>query len=282
MSTQKTRNMSVIFKPQNHSYESLDPAESIKWTSVTKFVSMFKQPFDPVAQSIKSSKNKKSKWYGIPPEEIQKHWAAEGERAVTNGSFYHDEREADLLQIDTIQRQGVNVPIVKPIVMHDGIKHAPVQRLVEGIYPEHFVYLKSAGLCGQSDRVEVVRGVVDVIDYKTNKEIKKESFKNWEGISQKMTGPCSHLDDCNFNHYSLQLSAYMYMILKHNPLYKPGKILIHHIIFQKDGEDKFGNPIYKMDDRNRPIVDRVVEYEAPYLKNEIRDMINFLQETKKL
>lgn len=269
--------MSVIFKSSNHSYESLDPNEKIKWTSVTKFVSMFKQPFDPVAQSIKSSQNKKSKWYGIPPEEIQQYWAKEGERAVTAGSFYHNERESDLTSIDTIQRQGVNVPIIKPIMMGD-IKHAPVQRLVEGIYPEHFVYLKSAGLCGQSDRVEVVRGIVDIIDYKTNKEIKKTSFVNWEGKSQKMTGPCSHLDDCNFNHYGLQLSCYLYMILKHNPLYKPGKLILHHVIFEKGSEDKFGYPIYKVDSEGKPIVKEVVPYEVPYFKTEVRNMINFLQE----
>jgi len=271
--------MSVIFKASNHKYESLDPNERIEWTSVTSFVSLFKQKFDPVAQSIKSSQNKKSKWYGIPPEEIQKHWAAEGERAMSAGTFYHDQRESDITELETINRQGVAIPVIKPIFM-DGVKHAPIQRLTEGIYPEHFAYLKSAGLCGQSDRVEVVKGVVDIIDYKTNKEIKTSSFKNWEGVSQKMLGPCSHLDDCNFNHYALQLSAYMYMILKHNPLYKPGKLVLHHVIFEKDGEDKFGNPIIRKDAKGEPIVKTVVPYEVPYLKNEIRNMISWMQENK--
>lgn len=272
--------MSVIFRAQNHSYESLDPAETIKWISVTKFVGMFKQPFDPVAQSIKSSQNKRSKWYGMPPEDIQKHWADSGERGVNTGSAYHDERESDLLDLDTIQRRGVNVPIVKPIMI-DGIKHAPVQRLTDGIYPEHFIYLKSAGICGQSDRVEVVEGIIDVIDYKTNKEIKKTSFVNWEGKSQKMLGPCAHLDDCNFIHYALQLSCYLYMMLKHNPLYKPGKLVLHHIVFEKLSEDKFGNPIYKLDHQKHPIVKEVIPYEVPYLKSEVRSMIDYLQANKK-
>ena len=57
------------------------------------------------------------------------------------------------------------------------------------------VYLKSAGICGQSDLVEVVNGHVNIIDYKTNKEIKMESFKNWEGISEKMLHPVSNLED---------------------------------------------------------------------------------------
>ena len=44
------------------------------------------------------------------------------------------------------------------------------------------------------------------------KEIKKESYKNWEGISEKMSPPLQNLDDCNFIHYSLQRSIYMYII----------------------------------------------------------------------
>jgi len=272
--------MSVIFQSQNHKYQSLDPNERIDWVSVTSFVGQFKQKFDPVAQSVRSSKNKRSKWYGIDPVEIQRIWSDEGDRAVNAGSWYHDERESDITSIDTIQRSGVAVPIIKPIWEGD-TKYAPNQRLTEGIYPEHFVYLKSAGVCGQSDRVEVVKGVVDVIDYKTNKEIKKNSFVNWEGKSQKMTGPLSHLDDCNFNHYALQLSTYMYIILKHNPQYKVGKQMLHHVIFEKDSEDEFGYPIVKKDTSGNPIVKTVVPYEVPYLKSEVIAMIDYIKTNPK-
>ena len=272
--------MAVIFRAQNHKYESLDPNENINWISVTSFIGMFKQKFDPVEMSIKSSKNKKSKWYGIPPEQIQKYWAEEAERAVTAGTFYHDQRESDVTDLDTIERQGVAIPVFKPIYQ-DGIKHAPIQKLGEGIYPEHFVYLKSAGICGQSDRVEVVKNVVDIIDYKTNKEIKKEGYKSWEGITKKMLGPCSHLDDCNFNHYALQLSAYMYMIIKHNPIYKPGKMVLHHVIFEKESEDSFGNPIHKKNEKGEPIVKTIVPYEVPYYKQEIINMIHWLKDNPK-
>jgi hypothetical protein len=272
--------MAVTFQAENHKYQSLDPDDRIEWTSVTSFVGMFKQKFDPVSQSIKSSQNKRSKWYGMDPKEIQAHWTSETDRAITAGSWYHDQRESDLMSIDTIQRQGVNIPIIKPI-WEGTVKKAPVQRLTEGIYPEHFVYLKSAGVCGQSDRVEVIKDTVDIIDYKTNKEIKLTSFVNWEGNSVKMSGPCSHLDDCNFNHYALQLSIYMYIIIKHNPRYKPGKLMLHHVIFEKQGEDKFGNPILLKDKNNEPIVKTVVPYEAPYMKSEVIAMINYLIDNKK-
>ena len=271
--------MSVIFRAENHKYESLDPEEKIDWLSVTSFVGLFKPKFDPVDRSIKSSKNKKSKWYGIPPEEIRKVWSKETDRAVSAGTFYHDERESDLTEIDTIERQGVALPIVKPIYI-DNVKHAPVQKLSPGIYPEHFIYLKSASICGQSDRVEVVRDIVDIIDYKTNKEIKLSGYKKWDGTIEKMLGPCAHLDNCNFNHYALQLSTYMYMILKHNPQYNPGKLVLHHVIFKKESEDEYGYPIIQKDSTGRPIVESIVPYEVPYLKTEVRNMINWLHDNR--
>jgi len=271
--------MSVKFTVENHLYESLDPNEKIDWLSVTRFLEMFKEKFDPVAISIKCSKNKKSKWYGMDPVIIQGIWSAEGERAADTGNFYHGQREADVIDLDTLDRNGIAIPIIKPIY-EGNVKLAPVQKLVNGIYPEHFVYLKSAGICGQSDRVEVVNNYVDIIDYKTNKEIKREGFKNWEGLTKKMVGPCAHLDDCNYNHYTVQLSLYMHIILKHNPGLKPGKLVLHHIIFEKDYEDAYGYPIYKKDTEGNYIVKTLVPYEVPYLKDEVRAMINWYLQHK--
>lgn len=268
--------MSLIFKPERHEYISLN-GENINWTSVTSFISRFKKPFDADTISVKSSKNKKSKWYGMTPEEIKAAWKSEAKRATDLGTWYHNQREADLCGLSTIEREGVIVPVVKPIES-DGIKHAPEQKLAEGVYPEHMVYLKSAGLCGQSDLVEVVNGKVNITDYKTNKEIKTAGFTNWEGKTEKMLAPLSHLDDCNLNHYTLQLSMYMYIILKHNPKLKPGALHIHHIIFEEAGRDKFDNPIPALDSHGDPIVKDLVLYELPYLKSEVQTLINHHKE----
>jgi hypothetical protein len=205
-------------------------------------------------------------------------WDNEATRATTLGTFYHNQRESDLCSFASIEREGVTVPVFKPYEGENGLKIAPLQKLEPGIYPEHMVYLKSAGLCGQSDLVEVVNGRVNIIDYKTNKEIKTESFKNWEGMSEKMLDPVQHLDDCNFNHYALQLSVYMYIILKHNPKLQAGKIFIHHITFEVDGEDKYGYPISKLDANGEPIVKEVIQMPVPYLYDEVISIINFMKE----
>jgi hypothetical protein len=273
--------MSVLFKQEGHIYESVNPVERIDWLGVTTFVAHFKEPFDPIGQSIKSSRNKRSKWYNIPPEKIREIWNSEGDRASGMGTWYHDQRETDIIEFDTIERDGITVPIFKPVFV-DGIKHAPEQKLVDGVYPEHFVYLKSAGLCGQSDRVEVVNSVVSISDYKTNKELKVNSYKGWDGVPKMMSAPLSHLEDCHLMHYALQLSLYLYVIIKHNPKLKPGKLTIDHVIFEIDHKDEYDNPVYKQDEFGNFIVKEVVPYEVPYLKNEVIAMINYLHENRSL
>ncbi len=268
--------MGLIFKEEGHVYESIDE-DKIDWTSVTSFVGMFKPKFDAKAQAKKSSKNKRSKWYNMTPQEILQAWENESQRAIKLGNFYHNQRESDLLNFKTIEREGVKVPIIKPLFDNDtGVKIAPKQKLDEGVYPEHFVYLKSSSLCGQADLVEVVNGHVNITDYKTNKEIKNKGFKNWEGITAKMYNPLNHLDDCNFNHYSMQMSIYMYIILKHNPKLKPGKLILQHVKFKQLGEDKNGYPINEHID-GEPVLDKVIMYDIPYLRDEVISLIKWLK-----
>jgi len=272
--------MSIKFIPETHSYISLKEEEqNIKWTSVTSVISKFKQPFDAHKIATKVSKQKNSKWYGLSVASIKEIWDKEAKRATDLGTWYHNQREADLCGHDTILVEDKHLPIIKPIEKN-GEKYSPEQVLQEGIYPEHFVYLKSAGLCGQSDLVEVVNGKINIIDFKSNKEIKFKSFTNWDGVSQKMLSPLQHLDDCSFNHYSLQLSMYMYMMLKHNFKLEPGKMHLHHIIFEEQTQDEFGYPITKLDVDKNPIVKEVIKYEVPYLKNEVVKLLNHIKNNK--
>ena len=273
--------MPVIFKSDGHIYETLDEnleKDQIKWTSVTSFVGMFKPKFDAEKQAKKSSKNKRSKWYGMTPKEILAAWDGESQRAIELGNWYHDQREKNLCEFKTIERDGTEVPIIKPIVDQNGIKIAPEQKLSEGVYPEHFVYLKSAGLCGQADLVSIVNGKINILDYKTNKEIKEKGFTNWEGITSKMYNPVSHLDDCNLKHYNLQLSLYAYIIKKHNPKLKIGDLSIQHVIFEKEGEDKFGYPITRYNNQDEPIIKEIKMYNLPYLKQEVQSLMMWLKD----
>ena len=273
-----TITMAIIFKEEGHVYESNDN-DDIQWVSVTSLVGKFKPNFDRDGQAKKSSKNKRSKWYGMTPKEILEAWDNETKRAIKLGNFYHNQREADMLGLDTIGKYGVEVPIIKPIIDEKGIKIAPNQKLEEGVYPEHLVYLKSAGLCGQADVVEVVNGYININDYKTNKEIKEKGFTNWEGITKKMYKPISHLDDCNLNHYNLQLSIYAYIIKKHNPKLKIGKLTIQHVKFKQVGEDSNGYPINEHVN-GEPVLEEIKIYELPYLKDEVTSLIMWIKDNQ--
>jgi len=271
--------MALIFKAHDHSYHSIDPTDSTKWISVTTLISQFKKPFDAKTQAIKSSKNSKSKWFKMNPDDIIKAWNGESDRSTTLGTWYHNQRETDLSALDTITREGVALPIIQPIIL-DSIKQAPDQKLSPGIYPEHFMYLKSAGICGQADRVEVYNGKVNIYDYKTNKEIKTQGFKNWEGIVERMLAPIQHLDNCHLIHYTLQMSIYMYMILRHNANLEPGTLSIDHVVFVEEGKDKNGYPIHKVDINGEPVVKETRTYKVPYMKAEVIALIEWLKENR--
>jgi len=265
----------ITFTAENHKYESTGDVK-LDWLSVTSLISLFKEPFDKVTVAEKAVRNKKSKWYGKRPDDVIAIWENETLRATSLGSWYHNQREKELSMCQTIQRNGIDLEIINPIERLDGVRQSPDQTLTSGIYPEHMLYLKSAAICGQADRVEVLQDTIDLYDYKTNKEIITKGYTNWEGITKKMLGPCAHLDDCNFNHYALQLSVYMYIMLKHNHNFKPGKMEIHHITFQKEGEDEYGYPKVALDETGNPIVDKVVPYTVPYLKKEVQNIIKYL------
>lgn len=266
--------MEIKFTAESHKYETVnDPSK--KWISATGILKAFTEPFDSDVIAEKCSKSKKSKWYGLTPKEIKEKWELESKRATMLGSWYHDQREKDILECSTMQREGLALPIIHPI-MDGQIKFAPDQKLVSGIYPEHFVYLKSALLCGQADRVEVVGDTVNIYDYKTNKKL-REAFTDWEGTTKKMLGPLSHMEDSDLTHYALQLSIYMYIILKHNHNLKPGKLQIHHIVFEVESEDQYGFPNTALDAAGEPIIKEIKHYDLPYLKDEVVNMIKYIK-----
>jgi hypothetical protein len=46
------------------------------------------------------------------------------------------------------------------------------------------------------------------------------------------------------------------------------------------GEDKFGNPITALDTTGNPIVKDIVQYDLPYLKQEIVALLHWLEDNR--
>lgn len=266
------------FNSEGHKYESLNPVDAVDWISVTTLVKQFVEPFDALTMSIKCSGNKKSKWYGIPPEEIRSIWSGEADRSTGLGTWFHKKEESDLLSQDLIEKFGIMLPVVKPVEI-DGWKVAPEQKLVDGVYPEHFMYLRTEGVCGQTDRADVVKAHIYIDDYKTNKEVTMEGFRSWNG-TKKMLAPLSHLDDCDYTKFCLQLSTYAYIIKRHNPQLAVGRLNIRHIVFEVSGTDKYGYPITALDERGDPIVKDIVPITLRYLEPEVKLMLSWLEQNR--
>jgi len=267
----------VKFTEEDHKYSSED---NTKWISVTSVCKLFEEPFDAESAALKASKNKKSKWYGKTPEEIKTIWQQVNKDSITLGNWYHKQREDQICNLNSIEREGDICNIVRPIIK-DFEKHAPDQKLQNNtIYPEHLVYLKSAGICGQSDLVEVRKNKVFILDFKTNANLTTEAYTNWQGITKKLLAPLNHMDDHKLNHYNIQLSIYMYIILKHNPNLKFGGLTIQHVIFKIIDYDQNGYPIYDRDSNNEPIVEKIDLYELPYLKDEVIAILKYLKTIK--
>ena len=94
-----------------------------------------------------------------------------------------------------------------------------------------------------------------------------------------MFSPVSHLDDCNLNHYNLQLSIYAYIIKKHNPKLKIGDLKIQHVKFVQLGMDENGYPINEHIN-GEPVIDEIKIYKLKYLSDEVNSLISWFKSNK--
>ena len=109
-------------------------------------------------------------------------------------------------------------------------------------------------LIGIPDCFIIHDGIIDIIDWKTNDKINfKSRYEVGKGKSKKLKYPLNALDDCNGIQYQVQLSIYMWMLLKIRPDLKPGFLKIVQIK---------NNKIKKV-------------FEVDYLNDAIDKLINF-------
>jgi hypothetical protein len=255
--------MKVTFKEEGHLYESF-PAHS--WTSVTTLIERSAEEFNAKEQAARSSRNPKSKWFGLSPKKIVALWDHENKRATDTGSLYHAQMESAAYKKGKKIHRGKEILVIPPI-MDGSVKIARAQELEDGIYPEHLIYNEKLKVAGQSDLVFVSNGYVDIDDHKTNKVIEEFSYGYQYGNPQMMLAPVAHLMDCNYWHYALQLSIYMKLILLRNKHLKPGLLTLHHVDFEVIKRDQYGFPTIAMKD-GFPIVRKKTKYLTPYMEKE--------------
>lgn len=138
------------------------------------------------------------------------------------------------------------------------------------IYPELMVYDFEHMICGQSDEVEIIDNQINILDYKSDKEIKFKAFTSEYTKPEKLLAPLEHVDSCDGNVYNLKMSMYMYMVWKQcKGRYKPGKIILKWCPLERDAD---GIPIL-YDGKPRIMFEKNIE--VPYRKKEVLKMLEY-------
>ena len=137
--------------------------------------------------------------------------------------------------------------------------------LEKGIYPEYLIYRTSSDgvlkVAGQIDLLVKDGNDIYIYDYKTNKEIKQKSYFNRNKKSYEcMKFPLNNVMDCNYMHYSLQLSLYAYLLQQINPEFNIKLLKLIHI------------------DHNN----KQTDYELEYMKERVEIMLKHYKKQLKI
>lgn len=202
----------VTLKKDTHQYFSADGEE---YRSVSKCLGLIKEEFDREGISRNMAKGKAAQ-LGISVDRAQEmilaEWESKKDNASDIGNHIHDNLEAYF----TIGKCDSDVMPAALSIM-DLVKDH------HRVYPEQVVYSKRHKIAGMIDlptaRTRSKSSPIDIFDYKTNVEkgieLDTRQIKNGKFVkffSQFLLPPVDHLEACNFNIYSLQMSLYGVMV----------------------------------------------------------------------
>ena len=271
----------VAYNDAEHVY--IEKSTGMKCVSATTLIHKFTQPFDSAFwscakalealvtpeqfASVKEELYRKKKFddkyvtkFGIQPEvfiqkkyEILDAWKTKNEVACERGTAIHKMHEDRHMSGNTKELQHLGLG--GTFKLYTTNKIIPRE---SGIYPELLMHRISEDgklrIAGQADLVIIDGTDVHLLDYKTNAEIKKSSYYNpTTRQRQMMQYPLNNIQDCNYMHYQLQLSLYMWMILKAHPELTPKSLTIIHY----DHKDK------------------MTLYDIPYLEKDVERMLAY-------
>lgn len=252
------RNGNVCFNDKSHCYFDIND-ESKKYISVTTLIGRYEQEFDKDFWSAYKALEKllpKDVWqlekksllaskkfnkellstYDISENDFNKaqqdildEWDKKNREACERGTKIH----ADLENSFYVSGKNVNLQKFGIGGKFECRKDYSDLDLEYGVYPEYLIYRESDDgilkLAGQVDLIVKSGNDIIICDWKTNKEIKQESAYNSQTKSTtKMKYPLNTLDDVNFNHYTMQLSTYAWMLQKIHPEFVIKDLVLVH------------------------------------------------------
>ena len=284
-------NGDVGFLEGPHKYVNLKDS-TITYTSVTTMIEKYGKPFDKefvsrykaLERLMSPSDWKKEKggiWkshnipddflkvYNIDPNELNKvqqnvldEWEEINRKSCERGTKIHSQLENQFYNV------GSNITLKKFGIggKFECKKDYSDLNLEYGLYPEYLIYYDNPKIdlhiAGQIDLIVKNCNDIWIIDHKSNKKIDLKGFYNSSTrTTDKMLYPLGNLDECNFNHYQLQLSTYAWMLQKLRPEFVIKGLMLNH--YDHDGNNTIYPCAYLKDD-----VEKMLKHFAKQLKLE--------------
>lgn len=192
----------IVFNEDAHTYHYDD----LLCTSVTTVIGRYKEPFD--TQKIATVYAVKR---GLSVFDVIEEWEKKKNDASTKGTHTHKYAELKFANKQYGVTEGlieVSGTLNKCFGIIDAFYNDSKGKLIP-IRSEMVVGDKNRRICGMIDQLfyNVRAKEFQIWDYKTNKAINTKS-----DYKKKMTNGLWHLDECEFNTYSLQLGLYKKII----------------------------------------------------------------------
>jgi len=181
----------IKFNEKYHSYTNIFTGQ--RYVSATTLIHKFTKPFDTEKHAKRVAERE-----GTTPEEIKELWKEENKKACDYGNHVHQVME------DWLNGNDVDIK--------DKVSYVePFEKLVDDfdkslITPEKRLWNHEHKVAGTTDVYQDHKRFFNLYDFKTNKRF---NFNN--AFGEYMLGDFSHLSNCQYNTYSLQLSMYAYM-----------------------------------------------------------------------
>lgn len=192
-----SKDRKVMFDEETHTYW----LGCKKLQSVSAYIAQYKPYFDKETISFYYAKK-----HGLNQQDVLDEWQRKADESCVMGSAVHKVFE-DYILTGQINKSGdYHKEEFAEAFIVDFFKSG---RLTP-VETEFIVY--NEDIAGQVDCIaRDGHNNYYILDWKTNAEIKYEGYKG-----QKMKAPFNHLEDCNYNHYSIQLTTYSMLCNEYN------------------------------------------------------------------
>jgi len=221
----------ITLNRDTHTYSLLSNPD-LTFTSVTTYIDNFFEKFDAERVAKKLIENY-PKYADRTIDSLKKEW----EESAKYGTMVHDEIEMWI-------KNKTEPKDIKSINGKNWLLAYQAKSDID-VLSEIIIYSKELKIAGTMDILakDNSTGEYIIIDWKTSKKINKISHKHKTG-THKVT---ENIMDCNFNHYSLQLSLYRYILEEYYNLKVRNQVVAH---IKDDGVDAHLAPYMKMEIMN--------------------------------